>query len=143
MDEKDEEFLENYNKNQREKLSELNFERIYALVEEEALQKFGFSSIFRIQENSKGVITELPFKDEDIYAVRQYWLSKNQEKVQSLEAKAHQLEIEFQDAVNLKKMRVHFEKLRLLMDLVIKREKLKRKLLNLDILLSGRPKKKR
>lgn len=143
MDEKDEEFIKNYNETKVERLSELNFERIYALIEEEALQKYGFSSIFRILENSKNINIEIPLNDHDIYAVREYWIEKNKEKVENLEKKVNQVEIQFQDQVNLRKIRIHFEKLRVLMDLIIKREKLKRKILNLDILISGRLKRKR
>lgn len=128
MREEDEKFLDEFNKNRRYTLSELNFERIYAILLRYAPTQAGFLSFDSFRKMAK----ELGVKDSislnEFLAVRSHWIQQNEKVIKELEEKEEILANMQYELKMLLILRQDFERLRILLELCRKREKLKTQL---------------
>eukprot|EP01080_Neovahlkampfia_damariscottae_P001138 gene1138-10652_t len=138
MDEEDEKWLEKYNFSKVNPLDEVNFERIFALIERETQAKRGHCSIFGISNLSQKFLFNEPLQENDIYSVIQYWMNKNKQKYEQLQLEESKILILQKDILTMKKIRQDFEKVRVLIDLVCKRERLKKKLIKTSSVITDK-----
>jgi hypothetical protein len=81
-------------------------------------------------EKWSGLNHEFGPEEYDVRNIIEYWKSKNNEKRIDLEKPILEKEKIFYDIKNLKKLRVDFEKVRVIMDLIVRRERIKKKWIN-------------
>jgi hypothetical protein len=125
MQSDDEEWLHEYNKQSRKPLTDIDFERLYSLINREYGSKNGYVSVSSLADLAQ--LCNVRVSTNDIMSVRDWWRKKNQNLIADMTARQDKLVQMDQDFQQMQQMRNDFERLRLLFELVRKREKLKQK----------------
>ncbi len=121
----DETWLNKYNQQSRKPLSDLDFERIYALINREYGAKNGYVSVSGLTDLA--LLSDVRVPAHHIMNVRDWWRQKNQKLVSDLSTREERMVSMTETKEQMIALRNDFERLRLLVELVKKREKLKQK----------------
>ncbi|KAL0483046.1 hypothetical protein AKO1_014922 [Acrasis kona] len=125
MQSDDEDWLTTYNEHARLPLSDTKFESIIALINREYGFKNGYVSVSGLMDLAS--LCNIQIDTSDVMAVRDWWRNKQSKVVDQMKSKEQKILSHLESYETMIKLRNDFEKLRLLMEMVRKREKLKLK----------------